>query len=49
MARSEDGTPAPLQQTNLQAGLSGHSEKGGTDAGQGIQASDEGDCGTSPQ
>ena len=49
MASSEEGTPTPLQQADLQAGLSGHSEKGRADAGQGIQAGDERDCGSSPQ
>ena len=46
MASSEDDTPAPLQQTDLQTGLSGHGEKGGTEACERIQAGDDGDCGT---
>ena len=46
MVSSEDGAPTPLQQTDLQAGVSGHGEKGGTYTREGIHTGDEGDCGT---
>ena len=46
MAGSEEDAPLPLQQTDLQTGISGHSKKSGTDAHQRIQTGDEGDCGT---
>ena len=49
VASSEDDTPAPLQQKDLQTGLSGHSEESRTDTRKRIQAGDDGDCGTSPQ